>query len=73
MTISKLIMCPDHRKEGESECSMCLGSGFMRTETLLSNGQPFTVDVPSSLTKEEAQAEWDRSIDALCNSMEIKK
>lgn len=67
----KLIPCPDHLSTSENPCGLCLDSGIMRLEALISDGQSFEIYVPSSLTQLEAQLEYDRSVDVLMNKFQL--
>jgi len=63
----KMIPCPDH----SAPCGLCLDTFVMRLETLTSGGQSFEIYVPSSLTKLEAQLEYDRSLDLLMSNFNL--
>ena len=67
----KTIPCPDHSIDLDKPCGVCLGTFVMRLETLVSEGVSFEIYVPSSLTKLEAQLEYDRSLDLLMNNFNL--
>ena len=70
----KIILCPEHEDRNGKPCGLCNGSQLMRLQSIknrLDGSILMETYVPYPLTEEEAQEEWDRGIDVLCNNYKI--
>lgn len=53
-------------------CGLCGGSGLRRLQSMKNtDGSTWELYVPSSLTEEEAQKEYQRSLDVLLNNFKL--
>lgn len=63
---SKLIPCDDHPTDNR-KCGLCNDTGLMRLIPIKLDNEIIEMYVPSNLSQEEAQAEFERSLDILTN------
>jgi hypothetical protein len=69
-TKPELIPCDDHPKDSR-KCGLCNDTGLMRLRKIKLDDGNTEMYVPSNLSQEEAQSEFDRSLDILMNKFSI--